>query len=239
MRLRTHTERFLTRLFRRSEEENRAAILRVIRRHEPLERVIDLGCYDGSFTRRLAIAAKARQVAGVELLERHARRANRAGIKAIVADLNEPLPIENDAFDLVHANQVIEHVRKTDLLLKEMVRISRPGGIVIISTNNLSSWHNIVSLLLGFQPMPSHVSDLTHVGNPFNFRRGRPHEDEGQMHLRIFTRRALAELAALHGLDTLSLDASGYYPLPPTLARVFSRVDKTHAAFIIGVFRSP
>ena len=41
-----------------------------------------------------------------------------------------------------------------------------PGGLACLSTNNLASWHNIVSLGLGYQPTPMHVSEKVVVGNP-------------------------------------------------------------------------
>ena len=225
-------------VFRASEEENRRAILKIAERYGPAEKMVDLGCFDGAFTMRVAEAVRARIVSGVEFIQSHGEKAAARGVDVVNADLSEPLPFPNDEFDLVHANQVIEHVRSTDLFLSEASRVARPGGLVIISTNNLASWHNIASLIFGFQPMPSHVSDVTHVGNPLSFREHHSHNDEGQTHLRIFTRRALAELASFHGLRPITLAASGFYPFPPALARLVARIDKTHAAFIIGAFRA-
>ena len=77
--------------------------------------------------------------------------------------------------------KVIEHLRRTDTLLSELRRVLEPGGLACISTNNLSSWHNVVSLTVGYQPMPMHVSDELIVGNPLNPERGVPHEP-GRVH---------------------------------------------------------
>jgi SAM-dependent methyltransferase len=137
----------------------------------------------------------------------------------------------------VHANQVIEHVRRTDRFLGEIHRVLEPGGIACISTNNLASWHNILSLALGYQPPPSHVSDEVIVGNPLNPEDGWEHEDIGRTHLRLFTARSLCELCEHHGLEVLSMDTNGYYPLPPLLARLATRIDPRHGAFLVGVFR--
>jgi hypothetical protein len=111
-----------------------------------------------------------------------------------------------------------------------------PGGIACISTNNLSSWHNVFSLALGLQPMPMHVSDETIVGNPLNPLDGRPHADIGRTHLRLFTGRALTELCARHGLELVSLRSAGYYPLPPRVGRPLARLDPRHGAYLIGLF---
>lgn len=228
---------YLGRVFEASEDENREAIRREVRRRGPFRSVLDLGCEDGRHTVPLGEAAQAERVLGVELLPHLAEQARGRGIEVVEADLEDPLPLPDGSFDLVHANQVIEHLKHTDTFLRECRRLCAPGGLVIISTNNLSSWHNIFTLLLGWQPMPNHVSDEVHVGNPMNLRAGRPHRDLGQTHLRIFTGRALVELADYHGLETVALKTSGYYPLMPRPARVMARLDRRHAAFLIGLFR--
>jgi SAM-dependent methyltransferase len=137
----------------------------------------------------------------------------------------------------VHANQVIEHLRDTDLFVTEIRRVLKPGGIACISTNNLSSWHNVWSLVFGYQPFPMHVSDALIVGNPLNPEHGQPHADAGRVHVRVFTGRALAELCAHHGLPPVRVRAAGYYPLPPPVARLAAMLDPRHGAFLVGLFR--
>jgi SAM-dependent methyltransferase len=177
------------------------------------------------------------RVAGVELIERHAAVARSRGIDVVVADLDEGIPFPSASFDIVNANQVIEHVRRTDVLLREVRRVLKPHGFACISTNNLSSWHNVVALGLGMQPMPMHVSDEIIVGNPLNPEHRWGHRDLGRTHLRLFTARALAELASYHGLAMEQIRTVGYYPLPGPVARLAARVDPLHGAFLVGLFR--
>lgn len=226
---------YLERVFRLSEEENRRAILDSLPQGAGGS-LLDIGAHRGEFTQRVADRLAADRVVGVELLEEHAQRARERGFEMVVANIDEGLPLDDAAFDVVHTNQVIEHVRRTDLFLSEIRRVLAPEGIACISTNNLSSWHNVVSLVLGMQPPPMHVSDEVVVGNPLNPEQGEPHEDAGRTHLRLFTGRALRELAAHHGLRAGRVSTSGYYPLPPRLARVAGRLDPTHGAFLIGIF---
>jgi SAM-dependent methyltransferase len=47
-------------------------------------------------------------------------------------------PIPDDTFDVVLSGQVIEHVRKTWVWLKEVARVCKPGGLVI--TVNPVTW---------------------------------------------------------------------------------------------------
>ena len=227
---------YLNRVFQASEEANRRAVLAAL----PARRggdILDVGTHRGDFTMRLADHLRADSVSGVELIERHAAVARSRGIDVRVSDLDEGIPFPSASFDVVNANQVIEHVRRTDLLLREIRRVLRPGGTACISTNNLSSWHNVVSLMLGLQPMPIHVSDEIIVGNPLNPENRWGHRDRGRTHLRLFTGRALRELASHHGLAAETIETVGYYPLPPLIARLATRLDPTHGAFLIGVFR--
>lgn len=225
--------RYLGRVFEASEDENHRVILQMAAAGPARSRLLDLGCYNGAFTADLGRVARAEHLTGVEWLLEHAAQAQARGIRVVQTDLNAPLPFEDGAFDLVHANQVIEHLRSTDSFMREVARVCAPGGCVVLSTNNLASWHNVVSLALGFQPLPSHVSDEVHVGNPLDPRRGLRHADAGQTHLRVFTARALIELAAAHGLRTTATQMNGYYPFSPRLARHAVHWDPRHAAFTV------
>jgi SAM-dependent methyltransferase len=229
--------RSLTGVFEASEDENKQVILDTVAAGPQRPRVLDLGCFNGAFTVDLGAAARASSLTGVEWLPEHADAARAVGVDVAEADLNEPLPFADDAFDLVHANQVIEHLRRTDTFLREARRVCAPGGTVLLSTNNLAAWHNVASLVLGYQPFPAHVSDEVHVGNPLDPRRGLRHADEGQTHLRIFTARSLVELARTYGLELVGLHMNGYYPLPPRLARHAVRLDGRHAAFMVVELR--
>jgi SAM-dependent methyltransferase len=227
---------YLERVFHATEEENKRAILRMVP-DDLGGRMLDLGTHEGEFTLRVAERVGAASVTGVELIPTHAEVARARGIDVIEGNLDDGFPVEDESFDFVHANQVIEHVRRTDGFVSELCRVLAPGGIACISTNNFSGWHNVLSLALGYQPTPAHVSDEVVLGNPLDPLAGQPHVDLGRTHLRIFTRRALRELCAHHGLETIRIRTVGWYPLPPTLGRVMAAVDPIHGAFLIGLFR--
>lgn len=227
---------YLSRILEASERENCRKIISAL----PSGcggKLLDLGCHNGEFSCEIAAQIGTEDIHGVEFLEQHANAARSRGIDVVEADLNEKLPYQDDSFDFVHANQVIEHLHSTDTFTSEIARVLKPSGIGIISTNNFSSWHNILSLTLGLQPMPAHVSDKVIVGNPLNPEDGIPHVDKGRVHLRIFTARALKGICSANGLPVESVLVSGYYPLPPRLARIACRIDPLHSAFLIAVVR--
>ena len=227
---------YLRRNFEQTEALNRQAILGLATRR-PGSSLLDIGCGDGAFTQRLATHVDAGHAVGVELVEELAEAARGRGLDVHTADAATRLPFDDGTFDVVHTNQVIEHVAGTDAFMAEIKRVLRPDGYAIISTNNLASLHNILALVAGWQPMPAHVSDVqVGLGNPFNPYRGDPGAS-GQMHLRLFTGRALRELAALHGLVADAERTAGFYPLPPAAAAIATRLLPRWGAFLVQRYR--
>lgn len=71
----------------------------------------------------------------------------------IIADLNQKLPIEDETFEAVHADQVLEHVDNLIGLVYEVYRILKAGGIFLIHVPYFrSSWAHID---------PTHVRSFT------------------------------------------------------------------------------
>jgi SAM-dependent methyltransferase len=58
-----------------------------------------------------------------------------------VVGSGERLPFADSSLDVAFASNVLEHVRQPTMLLDELVRVTRPGGIVVCAyTNWLSPW---------------------------------------------------------------------------------------------------
>jgi SAM-dependent methyltransferase len=224
------------RMFDQAMEDNLRRIANLVRgTGRSGARILDLGCWDGSTTFRYA-PPEAR-LFGVELDGIASTEALGRGIRVTRADLNGSLPFRSGTFDAVTSNQVIEHLCNTDMFLSEARRVLRPGGILVASTENLSSWHNIVALLLGWQAFSlTNVSDRTSgVGNPFANLRGEEPGEKGWQHLRIFSYRGLEELVRAHGFRPVRVFGAGYYPLPSSVGMA----DPRHAVFITAMGRRP
>ena len=52
------------------------------------------------------------------------------------------MPFDDNCFDLIYCNQVLEHVRYPSTVLKEVSRILRPGGYFVGSTSQLEPYHS-------------------------------------------------------------------------------------------------
>lgn len=163
--------------------------------HNPGHRFLDIGCYDGSKTVLIRERIGAREAYGIDFLSGRLETARSRGINTKLTDLNESIPLDfPDAFfDCIYMGDIIEHLFCPDYLLEESFRLLCPGGYAVITTPNLASWRNRVSLLLGWQPVDSEVSTRYRVGNP------RAPKSLPSGHIRVFTSRALRELVEHYG----------------------------------------
>ena len=104
-------------------------------------RVLDVGCGPGTITLDLARAVVPGEVVGVDAapavlaeaasLAAGATDAVDLRLSFQVADV-EALPFEDGAFDVVHAHQVLQHLPDPVAALREMRRVTRPGGVVAV-----------------------------------------------------------------------------------------------------------
>jgi ubiquinone/menaquinone biosynthesis C-methylase UbiE len=110
-------------------------ILELVRAQLPCAAFLDAGCGDGRYLAALADELPSRR-AGCDLSERILETA-RQRVEADFRQANlESLPFGDGEFDLVLCSQVIEHVLDADLAIAELARVLRPGGRLVISTDN-------------------------------------------------------------------------------------------------------
>jgi SAM-dependent methyltransferase len=95
-------------------------------------RVLEVGVGQGSLARRLIEAGA--DVTGLDLTS----PATIEGFHAFaVHDLNTgTLPFDDAAFDVLVSTEVLEHLRAPFLVLSEMVRVLRPGGLLVLTIPN-------------------------------------------------------------------------------------------------------
>jgi SAM-dependent methyltransferase len=59
----------------------------------------------------------------------------------IACDLNEPLPLTTDSFDTIIISDVLEHIANPELVWREMARILKPKGKILLSVPFLYRIH--------------------------------------------------------------------------------------------------
>ena len=101
------------------------------------QRLLDVGCGPGTITVDLAAHVAPGQVIGVdtsaEVLERARRHAAELGapVSFQVGDVYA-LDFPDASFDVVHAHEVLQHLTDPVAALREMRRVTRPGGVVAL-----------------------------------------------------------------------------------------------------------
>jgi SAM-dependent methyltransferase len=115
----------------RSGQERR---LEMMRRWATLDgRILDNGCGLGTYLE--ALRPYSDQRFGVEVEPDRAQQALDKATGIVVA-VGEDLPFPANSFDLVFSNEVIEHVLDDYRYAKEMVRVTRPGGRIVVFCPN-------------------------------------------------------------------------------------------------------
>jgi len=95
--------------------------------------LLDVGCGNGRFLR--SMRALGWRVQGVEFSEDGVRVCRKAKLPVHHGDLvSAALP--DDAFDVITVRHVIEHIAEPQLFFRELVRVLKPGGRLVMETPN-------------------------------------------------------------------------------------------------------
>lgn len=107
--------------------------------------ILDFGAGIGRLTRRLVDSGRFDSISATDLLQ---QPVSLDKVQWICADLNDPLPMPDSSFDAVVAAEVIEHLENPRVMVRELFRLLKPGGVVILSTPNNESWRSLLSLMM-------------------------------------------------------------------------------------------
>ena len=111
---------------------------------QPSDRLLDVGAGPGTITVDLAelvADVTATELGPDELALTRATAAERGSrnIEFQVADVHA-LPFDDDTFDVTHAHQVLQHVADPVQALRELTRVTKPGGIVAVRDSDYSGF---------------------------------------------------------------------------------------------------
>ena len=158
---------------------------------QPTDVVLDAGCGSGRvFQHRLA--GRVRRVVGIDVTGEPRGNANIDD--AAKGDLGA-LPLRDASFDLIVMSHVAEHLVEPEAVFRELARVLRPGGRLLLLTPN--RWHYVA---LGARLLPHRL----HVA--FNRWRGVDARDVFPTAYRANTAERLRALAEGAGLTVERLE---------------------------------
>ena len=205
-----------------SEQEYRLlkkVIVSLLKPHAtPGKKLLDLACWDGEATRYYGENLKIGDLHGLDFFDDQIAKARENGVTVKKCDLEqEAFPFPDQAFDIVIANQIFEHLKQIYRPIGEVHRILKPGGLFLFSVPNLASLHCRLQLLMGKQPATIKVFEA---------------------HVRAFAPAAAREFVTFNGhFSIIAHTGSGYYPLPPFLSEPVSKILKDTAVFQLYLLR--
>lgn len=103
---------------------------------------LDLGCGHQMFASWMAaeereLSSRSRRLIGIDL-DLQGLKKNQYVSGKVFGNL-EQMPFEAGMFDVVTANMVVEHLADPTAVLREVLRVLRPGGLFIFHTPNVRS----------------------------------------------------------------------------------------------------
>lgn len=164
---------------------------RFMRRHlEGIDRqaeLLEVGCGDGSFTRSLADFSD--RVTGIDVsAEQVAVNAKKLPQICFLAhDLAEPMPFAENRFAGIWCSEVLEHLFDPAFALREMFRVMRPGGKLLVTVPYHGFFKNVGIALFAWDH----------------------HFDPEYPHIRFFTKNTLGRLARKAGFSEIETSWCG------------------------------
>jgi methionine biosynthesis protein MetW len=119
-------------------------------------RVLDVGCWSGSFLAQVARTNLYTGLFGVDLVPEAVSAATGSGIRGSVVNLNTaPLPFSEASFDAVTMLAVLERIFDPHMAVTEVRRVLKLGGQFIVAVPNVASASNRLRILGGRVPVTS------------------------------------------------------------------------------------
>lgn len=160
-------------------------------------RVLDAGCGHGAvLISRYCDMIK--EAVGVDLIQKFRVKPK---VKTYTANL-ESLPFEDDYFDIIISKEVCEHLVNPLKVFKELKRILKPGGEIIILTPNKYCYSSFVSNLLPTYLKTFYLKKVFGANAYDNFR----------TFYRCNTKQQIRKTAEKSGLIIEKLIAIRHYP---------------------------
>ncbi len=183
----------------RSGQERR---LEMIRRYAALEGAtfLDIGCGLGAYVKRISDFSD--HTFGCDIDIGRVAQAASAGVGGLCAAVSESLPFADGSFDAILLNEVIEHVNDDRATILEALRVTKPGGRVVIFAPNRFYPFETHGIYIGKRYVFGNIPLVNYLPNPLRARL--------VPHARAYTRSGLLRIT--DGLPAKWIDWRVVYP---------------------------
>jgi SAM-dependent methyltransferase len=163
--------------------------------------IVDIGCYGGGFVRHLLDVRPGRRVVGLDYDPENIAIARMLHPDAQFLESSVyELDLPDASVDCVTFQEVIEHLEAPGQAIKEINRVLRPGGTLIVTTPNAYYWRHFRDFVLAeakdrLRRRPARLADAVFHA-----------ESEWNRHIHAWTPSTLLTLAQVNGFAYVSHD---------------------------------
>ena len=177
-------------------ERQRIKLLQRYAAARPGDHVLEVGCGAG----HVLAAFPGVQRTGIDLSPAMLKRARKRLGKDVelMQSAAEHLPFADNTFDVVLCTEVLEHTVAPDRVIRELMRVARPGGRVVVSIPNEAMIDRAKRIIRGMPVIRTMLRTLADEGNEWHLH----HFDRAK--LREVT-RGVAKIEQMHGVPNNAL----------------------------------
>lgn len=151
------------------------------------DEILEVGCGDASFTKDLTRFSKHVYALDVSPKQIASNREKYPEVQFVAHDLAEPLPFDANRFQAIWCSEVLEHLFDPAFALREMHRILKPRGFIMITVPYHGRFKNVWIALFKWDH----------------------HFDPEYPHIRFFTKNTLRRLCEKAGFSMIRMNTCG------------------------------
>jgi SAM-dependent methyltransferase len=149
--------------------------------------ILEVGCGDASFTKELCRFSEHVSAIDISSEQIAVNQRNYPGVSFQVHDMSAPLPFATNHFQVIWCSEVLEHLFDPAFALREMHRVLKAGGIVLLTVPYHGLFKNVCIALFKWNH----------------------HFDPEYPHIRFFTADTLRKLCEKAGFAEMHLKTCG------------------------------